>query len=287
MTSVKLENVECPVCGPSQTRVWLNDSRLTKYVRCQICKTVFASPRLSQKERHSETEMAWGISPAVLSFESCRHPALKQEAEFIQRFKQNGKFLDVGCSSGDFFEYFPRPDWERYGVELSPSAAAYAAQTYGARVFAGTLRSAKWPGEQFDLVSMIDMFYYVDDPNEELREVRRILKPAGMLAIEITGQSYMFFRSRGFIALLMEGRWCRLKSESHYAYYFNPAGLKRLLENCGFQPMAWHIVPGPVRSNRFSNFLSSAYYRVSTTLARNSINMLNWAPKYLCLAQRG
>jgi ubiquinone/menaquinone biosynthesis C-methylase UbiE len=134
---------------------------------------------------------------------------------------------------------------------------------------------------------MVDMFYYVDDPGEELREVKRILKPTGVLAIEITGQSYMFFRSRGVIALLMEGRWCRLNSESHYAYYFTPTSLRQLLQKVGFRPTAWHIVPGPVRSNRFSNFISSSYYRFYSALVGNSINMLNWAPKYLCLAQRG
>jgi hypothetical protein len=128
------------------------------------------------------------------------------------------------------------------------------------------------------------MFYYVDDPRAELDEVRRILKPNGIVAIEITGQAYMFFRSRGLIALLMDGRWCRLSSDSHL-YWFNPAGLKLLLENNGFQPIAWHVLPSPVRSDRFSNFVSFAYYRIFAALAGRSMSVLNWAPKYLCLAQ--
>jgi SAM-dependent methyltransferase len=241
---------------------------------------------LAQEARHARTDSAWSYSPQLISFEARRRSALQQEAEFIQEYIGNGKLLDIGCSSGDFFEFFPYPAWERYGVELSSSAAAYTAQAYAAKVVAGTLRSAAWADSFFDLISMIDMFYYVDDPRAELQEIRRILKPRGILAIEITGQGYMFLRSRGLIALLMERRWCRLNSDSHL-FWFNPAGLRQLLENSGFKPMAWRIVPGPIRSNRFSNFISSSYYRLYSALAGKSMHMLNWAPKYLCLAQRG
>jgi len=283
---METEKVECPVCGPSKTTLWLDDSQLTSYVRCTQCGTVYASPRLAQEVRHYKSNVAWAYSPELLSFESHRRPALKKEAEFIQQYVSKGKLLDVGCSSGDFFEFFPQPGWERYGVEVSSSAAAYSAQTYAAQVFAGTLQEAYWQSEFFDLVSMIDMLYYVDDPQRDLCEVRRILKPKGLLALEISGQAYMFFRSRGFVTLLLEGRWCRLNSQSHL-FWFNPRGLQQLLEKCGFKPIAWQVMPGPTRSNRLSNFVSSAYFSVSSTLAGDSMNRLNWAPKYLCLAQRG
>lgn len=284
--AMELEYIECPVCGPSRTTVWLDDGKLTRYVRCTRCGTVFASPRLAQKARHTRTNLAWSYSPKLLSFEARRYMAQKQEAEFIQRYISRGKFLDIGCSTGGFFEFFPQPAWERYGIELSSSAAAYAAQAHAAQVITGTLCSVKWPSEFFDLVSMIDMFYYVDNPKEELSEVKRILKPNGLLAVEITGQAYMFFRSRGLIALMVEGRWSRLNSDSHL-FWFKPTGLRKLLENSGFKPIAWRILPSPIQPNHFSGFLSSAYYRLYSTLAGHSLGMLNWAPKYICLVQRG
>jgi len=281
---MELEQIDCPVCGPSQTSLWLDDHKPTRYLRCKKCATVFASPRLAQKVRHSSVEIAWDYSADLLAREALRLPALKQEAEYIQKHVQGGRLLDVGCSAGDFFKFFPPSAWERYGVELSASAAEYSARTHKARVMAGTLRSANWPVKYFDVISMIDMFYYMDDPRADLAEVRRILKPNGMVAIEITGQAYMFFRSRGPVALLMDGRWCRLSSDSHL-YWFKPAGLKQLLENNGFQPVAWYVLPSPVRSDRFSDFVSYAYYRLFSALAGRSMSVMNWAPKYLCLAR--
>lgn len=279
-----LEYVECPICGPSQTRTWLKEKSGTRYVRCLNCKTVYASPRFPQKVRHANEDTVWGYSPELVAREALRIPALKQEAEYIQRHLQGGRLLDVGCSSGNLFRFFPEASWERFGVELSPSAAAYSAQTYRARVLPGTLRSANWPAGYFDLVTMIDMFYLVDDPCAEMDEVKRILKPNGIVAIEITGQAYMFFRSRGLIALLMEGRWCRLTPDTHL-YWFTPMGLKQLLENSGLCPMDWYIAPSPVRSNPLSNMISSAYYRLYSAFAKTSLRMLNWAPRYLCLAR--
>ena len=282
---MELEHVDCPVCGPSQTHVWLKNGGHTRYLRCRNCGTVYASPRLSQKIRYSSDETVWKYSSELLARESLRVPVLRQEAKHIQGHIQGGRLLDVGCSSGDFFKFFPGSVWERFGVELSASAAEFSARTHNAHVIAGTLCSAKWPDDFFDLVCMIDMLYLVDDPRAEMDEVRRILKPNGFVAIEITGQAYMFFRSRGLIALLMEGRWCRLDPNTHL-YWFTPNSLRQLLQNSGLQTVAWYVMPSQARSNSFTNFVSSAYYHTYSALAGNSMSMLDWAPKYLCLARR-
>ena len=65
---------------------------------------------------------------------------------------------------------------------------------------------------------MVDMFYFLDDPMAEIIEGKRILILAGRLPNEIPGQTYMFLHRRGWMASLMEGRWCRLSLESYYAY---------------------------------------------------------------------
>ena len=281
---MNFEHVDCPVCGPSRNRIWLKEKSGTRYVRCLSCATVYASPRLSQDARHTNVDTVWEYSPELLERESLRLPALKQEAAYIHNHIQGGRLLDVGCSSGDLFRFFPESSWERYGVELSPSAAEYSARTYNAHVFSGTLSSANFPDDHFDLVTMIDMMYLVDDPRTEMDEVRRILKPNGIVAIEITGQAYMFFRSRGLITLIMERRWCRLTPDTHL-YWFTPMGLQQLLGNSGLCPIAWSVAPSPVRSNSISNLVSSAYYRLYTSLAGSSMYMLNWAPRYLCIAR--
>lgn len=230
-----------------------------------------------------KTGQAWAFTSDLLNTESKRRPALQMEAELIQKHIQHGRMLDIGCSAGDFFDFFPSTQWERYGVELSASTAANTAERKSAQVVAGTLLDAAFSNDYFDLVSMIDMFYYSDDPLADLVEAKRILKPNGILAIEIAGQSYMFTRSRGLITLMLEKHWSRLSSDSHL-YWFNPTGLSRLMNRAGFQPFAWHVTPSPQNGNKLVDSMTRLHYSLLTSLAAISFKSLTWAPKYLCLA---
>lgn len=282
---MELERVDCPICGPSQTRAWLNDGKPTRYVICNTCRTVYASPRYIQTMRHTQTREAWAHTDDMLSVEYTRRPALQLEAELIQKYVHSGRMLDIGCSAGDFFDFFSNTEWERYGVELSPSTAASTAKRHSIPVTAGTLQDAHFASSFFDLVSMIDMFYYADDPLTDLIEAKRILKPGGVLAIEIAGQSYMFARSRGLIALLLDKTWCRLSSDSHL-YWFTPLGLSELLYKAGFQLFAWHVTPSPRHGNILIDLLTGLHYSVLRSLSKISFRSLTWAPKYLFLARR-
>lgn len=202
----------------------------------------------------------------------------------IQKHVLHGRMLDIGCSIGAFFEFFPKPDWETYGVEFSPSAAAYAAKTYGSHVHVGTLLSASYPDKYFDLITLIDTLYYIDDPVAELCEVRRVLKPQGLLAVEIAGQSYALWRNYGIVPRVLDKRWSRADSDSSYIFWFNPTSLSRLLEKCGLQVIDWYIVASPRRSSRMLNFMANAHYQTMQVLTKLSPKLLTWAPKYVCLA---
>jgi len=280
-----LERVDCPVCGPSPTTVWLDDGKPTRYVRCRNCGTVFACPRASRATRYKFLDDNYGLGIKAFAYTASRLVAFSVEAALIHRNVSSGIILDVGCDTGAFFQWFSSPNWQRYGVELISSAAAYAAETYDAQVYAGTIHQAAYPDRFFDLVTLMDMFYFVEDPNADLREIARILKRDGLLAIEFPGQAYQFLRSRGLLAWCIDRRWTRLLTDSAYLFWFRPSGLKRLLETNGFQVLSWYIVPSFNHANRILKVWSSVYYRALAKLAVRSFPLLTWAPKYLCLAR--
>lgn len=283
---MELEHVDCPVCGPSQTRVWLNDGRPTRYIRCIGCGTVFSSPRLPYSQRHSWLDETFSLVGDIFSLTDSRLPALRHEADLIQAAVKKGRILDIGCSIGAFLNMFQQPSWERFGVELSHSAADYAIRNFHIQVHKGLLTSANYPGNFFDVVTLIDTLYYLDDPLAELREIHRILQPGGILAIEISGQAYMLWRNYGLISWLLDRRWSRASTDSSYIFWFNPLGLKRLLKKTGFDLADWHVVPSPSHSNKLLNLVTQLHFNMALQLARFSFRTLTWAPKYLCLARR-
>ncbi len=264
----------------------MDEGKPTRYVRCKGCSTVYASPCAPRSVRFSRLDATFSYGEHAIRNAACRQQALRAEAELIKRYAVGGRMLDVGCSLGDLFIGFPDPAWQRYGVELSPSAAVHAASNHSARVHAGTLLSAGYPIDFFDLVTMIDTMYYLDDPEAEFREIFRVMKPGGILAIEIPGQAFMLWRSRGVLCWLIERRWARLHSDSAYVLWPTPAGLRRFLTEIGFQIAGWHVISSPDQSSWFQRFLSQSYYVFSASVAHVFPRMLTFAPRYLYLARK-
>lgn len=264
----------------------MEDGKSTRYVRCLQCNTVYASPRAPIALRHAVMDATFGVGERASRNAMRRRPALLLEAELIKRYVPAGQMLDIGCDLGDFFEAFPDPNWQRFGVELSPSAAAYAAETYSATVFAGTLQQASFSGDSFELVTMIDLIYLLDDVRGDLLEVHRLLAPGGVFAIEVTGQFYQLSRSRGMLCWLLERRWTRLHTDSAYLVWPTPTAIDSLLKETGFHIEGWHVVPSPEQLSTARKVLSQSYYFASAALADLSISMLTLAPKYLCIARK-
>jgi SAM-dependent methyltransferase len=237
--------------------------------------------------RHSQLATAFGFGASAVRNAERRREALAVEAALMQQHVSRGRLLDVGCDLGVLFEWFPRDRWERWGVELSPSAAAYASDRYGATVLATRLPEASLPGRSFDLITMIDMLYYVDDPRSELEAARRLLAPGGVLAVEIPGQAWILTRSRGPLCLALDGRWTRLRSDSPYLHWLTPAGLRRLLATTGFTEIEAHVILPPTNRSPWRNVLARWYAAVLERALRWDNRVLTWAPKYLVLARGG
>ena len=281
-----VEDVHCPACGPSQTRVWTNDRGSTRFLRCTSCYTVFASPRAPFAARYRWIDETFSPSDELDRVTRARMPALRFEAEVIQRRMTTGRILDVGCSIGLFLDLFPSVSWQRFGVEVSPAAAEYARRAYGHDVRSGLLRAAAFGDQCFDVATVIDTLYYLDEPATDFLELHRLLRPGGILAVEVSGQAYALCRNYGVVPRLLDGRWSRAPSDSSYLHWFSVAGLELLLAKTGFEATEWHVVPSPRNDSRLVRASTTLHFRIASVLVKLSKRSLAWAPKYLCVARR-
>jgi SAM-dependent methyltransferase len=278
------EHTHCPVCDSNDFTVWAKSKTPARYVRCRSCGTLYANPRSPRSVRYAWINDAFAMSKEWMDALDARRPALSREAALIGRYLSRGHILDIGCSAGVFFEYFPREKWKYSGVELSPTTAEFARQTYHADVRVGTLREADFPDKYFDLVTLIDTICYLDDPYQDLCEVRRILREDGLLAIELPGLAYISHRIRGLLPFFLNGHWTHVDASSSYIFWPSPHSLTLLLKRCGFDVMDWRVIPSPAQ-NSITEFISRSYFKMMAFLAGRYHPFLTWSPKYIYIAR--
>ncbi len=94
----------------------------------------------------------------------------------------HGRVLDVGCGAGSIAKAVKRerPDLEVFGCDLSESALATAGiAPEGVDFRLATAERMPFGDGEFDFVWIFDVLEHVEDPDQVLREVVRVLKPGG------------------------------------------------------------------------------------------------------------
>lgn len=150
----------------------------------------------------------------------------------VLRFKEAGRLLDIGCANGEFLGV-ARRHFEVQGVEVSPTALEQARASLGARVFAGDLLEAGFPGETFDVITLFSTVEHLKDPVAVLRECRRLLRDGGILVIKTPNFSSLNRR-------VLRSRWSGYKLPEH-RFFFTPGGICHLFAHAGLEPLpsAW------------------------------------------------
>jgi SAM-dependent methyltransferase len=165
------------------------------------------------------------------------YPALRELLEPYVR--PSSQCLDVGCGDGRTAGVFLARHAASYtGVDVSP-AAIDRARTLGldARVI-GDPATLPFPDDTFDLATCFEVLEHLVMPNDAAVEIRRVLRPGGLLIATVP--NVVYWRRRLDFALV--GRWNPLGDQQSLAQpwrdphlrFFNLKALKRLLESVGY-----------------------------------------------------
>jgi len=91
------------------------------------------------------------------------------------------KVLDVGANSGEFMKLLmDKRECDVTGVDVSDVAIAKAKEK-GLEVINCDASSLPFPDANFDVVVLMEVLSHLVDPEDVLKEIRRVLKPGGVL----------------------------------------------------------------------------------------------------------
>lgn len=201
---------------------------------CPACGCLFIDPLPGERELAGfyPTQYWWKASSGILkSLEGAyRKMALRDHVAFISRAAQGSspRLLDVGCGSATLLGLMKQRGFQVQGFDSSAEAAGIAKSESGVNVVVGSrLQDAGFKNESFDLVTLFHVMEHVTDPRSVLAEVRRLLRPAGRLVLQVPNIESWQFRLFGV-------RWYGLDVPRHVINYSNQA-MQRLLAESGFK----------------------------------------------------
>jgi len=278
----------CLLCGSTKlkTESEHDQKRLQK---CLHCGVLFVMPQPSPDAlaNHFQVGGLVTIDDFETQFEVNRQPVLSQVVNYIRSRKDSGTILDVGCATGFFLAGLTKTSkWDPWGVELSLPAAEEARRS-GIQVQVGDTRSAKFKDHSFDVITVLDAFYYFPNPESELGELGRILKQDGFLALELPWAHTRVWQRAAIIGKLLNGTRIPLLQSSDHLFYYTPTSVSRLLEQCGFTVQTIRPLPANQQASGLREFLWRTYSLFSRLLWRLSASKIFLGPRFLVVAGKG
>ena len=225
------KRVACPVCDQIRTAA----ERIVagfQLERCVNCGFVFMNPRYTDEQLlHLYSDRGSERLDAIYN-KIATSPSVRAEYEkkldLLESMRPaRGRMLDFACGAGHFFELARGRGWDAHGLEVGTWAAQAAADRGLPNLHIGTLQTVDFGAKSFDVVYAAQVLEHLPNPGNDLKEIRRILKPGGIFYVDVPN-----YRTLSILA----GRDDFMLNEPpQHLNYFTAKTLRRLLEGAGFR----------------------------------------------------
>lgn len=235
-----MQQIDCPLCeSMAYAPVAVVRDRLLgmdgqfQMVRCERCGLYYLNPQPTMAELASfyPEDYVPYTTPSPDQLPRLRrlgvNYGLRKRRQAITRYKGGGRLLEIGCANGLFLDAMRRTgDWQVQGVDVGEPAVRYAREELGLDVFHGPLEDANFPDHAFDAVAMWDVLEHVPRPRETLLEIRRVLRPDGVLVLRVP-------QLDSWDRAMFGPYWAGWDAPRHLSL-FSQETMARILERTGF-----------------------------------------------------
>lgn len=106
------------------------------------------------------------------------------------------QILDAGCGTGGLIRRLTtlEPAWRWTGVDVEPLARALARERVGpaVEILEASVTALPFEAGAFDAVVLSDVIYHLDDDGAALREAHRVLRPGGILVVNVPAHRWLW-----------------------------------------------------------------------------------------------
>jgi ubiquinone/menaquinone biosynthesis C-methylase UbiE len=238
-----------------------------KIFQCNRCKYFFVSPEidLTQEEWRNLYENDYFAQANITKWQK-----KIGDTERKLRFKnvqsklkiEKGKFLDMGCGEGFVLNEAYLRGFEPYGVDIAYNLSSENSKF---NFFKGNIFEANFPDKFFSAVYMDSVLEHVLNPMETLHELRRILKPGGVILIIVPNEdsfdNYVIKKIRS--VTFQSHKYSKIKPfiTPYHIHGFNLTSLKSALSIAGFKETEISTFGGTYAFWKAHKFGTRQYFR--------------------------
>lgn len=256
----------CPICGSNYTK----EKYLTKtkrhakknynekflYSECQKCWFVFMSNSINVPLKYYNDDY-YNISLSIYEkIYSLLRKVLKPK---IFRGGKGKRILDIGCGAGNFLLECKKNGFDVFGVDTSETACNIAKGKITAEKIKNcVLSEAHFEDNYFDVITMFHVLEHSSDVKNLLQEIKRILKPSGVLYVEVPNRESLEY-------ILFKENWFSFDAPYHLNH-FSKDNLKNILNESGFKILS---------TNTFSTDFPFSFYHSLLNYLQYNLNIKN------------
>lgn len=178
--------MSCLICGEGEARL-IKKEGAWDVVQCKNCSFVYITPLPDEQflHLHYQTYLPAGDAD-IEQWRKMMQGVFNRSLDAIEARQglSRGTLLDIGCGYGFFLELARQRGWSVYGVEPCAHARAYAASK-SLKIDSKDLFAQMYKDETFDVVTLFYVLEHLLNPLKYLKEIRRILKPGGLLLVRV------------------------------------------------------------------------------------------------------
>lgn len=189
----------------------------------------------------------------------------KERVGIVRKYKKKGSILDFGCGSGYFLET-AKKYFDAEGVELSDNLRDWLKKNLNIISYKNLSDTRK----KYNVITAFDVLEHVSNPISFLKEIKKKLKPKGIILIYTPNRDSLGFNYLGYNNNL-------LVPPAHL-FYFNKTSLDILFKKAGFKIIETQY-KGLDIGDIYAFFKENKKIKTANFLKRNADKLQNYVDK--------
>ena len=221
-----LEDIQCKVCNNQSEFELAIDKGDFQVVRCRECSFVFVPPYFRRTIEYGSYKDESVLKQIRLGNDWLKIQRHRLRFKAFRKYRPTGKLFDLGVGWGHFLLTAKLLGYETEGIEISEMPYTYATEDLKLNVRHIDFFDMDVADESYDIITMWDVLEHIDDCDRVIEKCNRMLKPGGLLVIQVPQIDSYFARK-------YKENWKMISLD--HVNYFSRKTISNILGQYGFK----------------------------------------------------